>query len=305
LKTKNRERFEKALSKILEQEPSKEARRTIERSKETGSWLSVQPLNICGTVLSAQEFRDSLSIRYGKTPTDLPTKCDGCGNKFSVRHGMECKKGGLVIIRHNEIRDELHDLAAQAFNNSSVRDEPQIHPSRHEEQKEASEESPESQQVIRTLSKQASSEERGDILIRNLWQNGTDCILDVRITDTDAASYRHKDPKKVLEQHEREKKKKYLQACLDQRRHFSPFVVSTDGLIGREAKVILKVLASRLAEKTGKPYSELCGYVNARMSIAIVRATHLCLRGSRIPTSRMSDRRPQWEDPAGIGLYRH
>jgi hypothetical protein len=63
LKTKNRERFEKALSKILEQEPSKEARMTIERSKETGSWLSVQPLNVRGTVLSAQEFRDSLSIQ--------------------------------------------------------------------------------------------------------------------------------------------------------------------------------------------------------------------------------------------------
>jgi hypothetical protein len=30
--------------------------------------------------------------------------------------------------------------------------------------------------------------------------------------------------------------------------------------------------------------------VNARMSIAIVRATHLCLRGSRIPTSKMCNR---------------
>jgi hypothetical protein len=29
-----------------------------------------------------------------------------------------------------------------------------------------------------------------------------------------------------------EKKKKYLQACLEQRRHFTPFVISTDGLIG-------------------------------------------------------------------------
>jgi hypothetical protein len=42
---------------------------------------------------------------------------------------------------------------------------------------------------------------------------------------------------------------------------------------------------------------------NARMSIAMVRATHLCLWGSRIPTSQMSNRRPQWEDKAGLGLF--
>jgi hypothetical protein len=38
---------------------------------------------------------------------------------------------------------------------------------------------------------------------------------------------------------------------------------------------------------------------NAQMSIAIlVRATHLCIRRSRIPTSKMSNRLPQWEGKA-------
>jgi hypothetical protein len=94
-------------------------------------------------------------------------------------------------------------------------------------------------------------------------------------------------------------------SCLEQRRHFTPFVVSTDGLIGKETKTLLKKLSSLLAEKWEKPYSVVCGYVNAQMSIAIVRATHLCLRGSRIPTSQMSDRRPKWESKAGLGLFRH
>ena len=147
-------------------------------------------------------------------------------------------------------------------------------------------------------------EDRGDLLIRGLWAIGTDCIIDVRVTDTDAKSYRSKDPAKVLEAQEREKKKKYLQACLGQRRHFTPFVVSTDGLLGKEAKTLLRKLSALLAEKWEKPYSQVCGFVNARMSIAIVRATHLCLRGSRTPTSRMS-RRPQWEGRAGLSLFRH
>jgi hypothetical protein len=66
---------------------------------------------------------------------------------------------------------------------------------------------------------------------------------------------------------------------------------------------LLKKLSALLAEKWEKPYSEICGYVNARMSIAMVRATHLCLRGYRIPTSQMSNRRPQREDKAGLGLF--
>ena len=37
-------------------------------------------------------------------------------------------------------------------------------------------------------------------------------------------------------QAEARKKKKYLQACLDQCRHFSPFVVSSDGLLGKKAR---------------------------------------------------------------------
>jgi hypothetical protein len=108
----------------------------------------------------------------------------------------------------------------------------------------------------------------------------------------------------VLEAHEREKKKKYLKACLEQRRHFSPFVASTDGLLGKESQTLLKKLSALLAEKWEKPYSKICGYVNAWMSIAMFRATYFCLRGSRIPTSQMSNRRPpQWEDKAGLGLF--
>jgi hypothetical protein len=68
---------------------------------------------------------------------------------------------------------------------------------------------------------------------------------------------------KVLAQHEREKMKKYLEACLERRRHFTPFVVSADGMIGKEAKVMMKRLSALLAEKWPKPYSKVCGYVNA------------------------------------------
>ena len=117
-------------------------------------------------------------------------------------------------------------------------------------------------------------------------------------------TYRSKDPQAVLASQEKLKKRKYLRACLNQRRHFTPFVVSVDGPLGREAVTVLQKLSSRIAEKAHKSYSEVCGCVRARMSIAIVRATHLCLRGSRVPTSQMS-RHPRWEDGAGFALLQH
>jgi hypothetical protein len=53
-------------------------------------------------------------------------------------------------------------------------------------------------------------------------------------------------------------------------------VVSTDGLIGREAKNLLKQIALRLTAKWEQPYSVVRGFVNARINLAILRATNLC-----------------------------
>jgi hypothetical protein len=85
--------------------------------------------------------------------------------------------------------------------------------------------------------------------------------------------------------------------------HFSPFVVSTVGLIGREAGELLKRLSLRLADKW-EWHSVVHGFVSARMSIVIVRATHLCLWGSRVPPLSQVSRPPQWEDGAGLGLFK-
>jgi hypothetical protein len=40
-------------------------------------------------------------------------------------------------------------------------------------------------------------------------------------------------------------------------------VVSTDGLLGKEAKTLLKKMFALLAKKWEKLYSEVCGYANA------------------------------------------
>ena len=74
---------------------------------------------------------------------------------------------------------------------------------------------------------------------------------------------------------------------------------SNYGLLGHEADCFLKRIASRLSRKWRQPYSVTCNHVRLRVNIAAIRATHLCLRGSRIPPSRIS-KRPAWEDSAGL-----
>ena len=65
-------------------------------------------------------------------------------------------------------------------------------------------------------------------------------------------------------------KKKYLEACLQQHQHFSPFAVSIDGLYGVEAEEIIKHLASLLSIMWKQPYSHMCGYVKSRIVIMLV-----------------------------------
>ena len=138
--------------------------------------------------------RDALHLRYCITPPNLPTHCDGCGAKFSIAHGLECKKGGLVIQRHDKIKFELQDLATRALIPYVVRNEPQIYLGRGAD-------------VDNAEGMFTPTEERGDLQIRNLWKHQTDCIMDVRITNVDAQSNIHRKPEAVLLSQERQKKK--------------------------------------------------------------------------------------------------
>jgi hypothetical protein len=92
-------------------------------------------------------------------------------------------------------------------------------------------------------SSHSSEKERRDLLIGGFWARWMEVIVDVQVTDMDAKLYWSLDPHKVLAMQERKRKKKYFQSCLEQRKHFTPFVLSTDGLIGHEAQELLKRLS--------------------------------------------------------------
>jgi hypothetical protein len=128
--------------------------RAIGRARDTGMWLSTIPTHFNGSVLGNEEFQDGIRLRYMKVPNNLPTKCDGCNSDFSVGHAHQCKKGDIVIRRHDEINYELANLMRLAFKKSTVRAEPQIFNG-----------SPETDSETSSPTADVSGE-RGDLLVR-------------------------------------------------------------------------------------------------------------------------------------------
>ena len=203
LRERTDERLSATLDRCLDQLSAADSR-TIRRGARTGAWLNTLPSTVNGTLLSAQEFRDALCTRYALTPTDLPTTCDGCGCcQFSVRHGLSCKKGGLVGLRHNEIKHEIGALCKQALSPSAVRDEPLIHSGRSS--KDSAPAATAAVSHPTTDSNGKGEDLRGDLLLRGFWEGPTHCVVDLCVIDTDARSYRNKSPSKVLAEHEARK----------------------------------------------------------------------------------------------------
>ena len=100
-------------------------------------------------------------------------------------------------------------------------------------------------------------------------------MFDIITVNLDAGSYLRITPEKALEEAEKEKKDLYLQACLERRRAFTPMVYSADGIPRAEALAAQKILAALLSYKLKQEYSEMCGFVRARMSLAILRSNIL------------------------------
>ena len=64
-------------------------------------------------------------------------------------------------------------------------------------------------------------------------------------------------------------------------------VYSADRIPGAEALATQKMLAALLSYKLKQEYSEMCGFMKARMSLAIVRSNSLLLHGPQDKGARI------------------
>ena len=106
---------------------SDKVKRCVELAGEkgAGAWLSALPLQSLGYVLNKQEFRDSIYLRYGWMIPNTPAYC-GCKSKNDINHTLNCKLGGYVTMRHNNIRDLEASLLREVCRDVKV--EPELLP---------------------------------------------------------------------------------------------------------------------------------------------------------------------------------
>ena len=227
------------------------------RDNDLGVWLSVTPVESNHFDLSTQEFCDALAIRYHKPLLNLPPKCDGCGATSSLDNFLICRKGGLVVQHHNEIRAAIGDLTALAW--GQVRRET----------------------VVVEAGDQHGETLTADLCVHGVWLPQAEELFDICVVHTDAQSYLHHTPSRVLLNAEVEKKNKYTDACTTRRAHFTPLCYSVNGLAGSEATCFLKRMAFRLSTRWDKSFTEVLGWIHARLAFAILRVSVLCILGSR------------------------
>ena len=237
------------------------------RDKGASSWLNALPIKSQGFHLNKGEFRDALNIRYCRPIRGLPSTCP-CGEAFNVRHAMDCKRGGFISTRHNEIRDLEAAMLSEVCKDVSV--EPTLQPFTGE--------------YYQHRTANTDDNARLDIKARGFWRRGQTSFFDVRITHINANSNRNSTTDQVLHRSAQEKKRAYNERVMDvENGTFTPLIFGTNGAMGSECKKFHQELANQLSVKRNEPYTKVLNWIRTRLSFSMIRSTLLCLRGTRVP----------------------
>ena len=255
---------EKENTEAVEQSLSPPTLRALIQAQEKGasSWLSAMPLKDLGFNLNKGEFHDAIAIRYNSPLQSLPSMCP-CGHRFNLDHALNCKRGGFVIMRHNNVRDFEANLLAQVC--TDVEKEPPLQPLTGE-----------------TITGAAQDGAKPDVRARGFWRPAQNAFFDVRLTNLNAQSQAHLSTKQIFAKHEAEKKRMYNDRIMNvEHGTFTPLVFSLNGVMSPECKLYHKYLAQTIAAKTEQRYSSVITLIRTKLSFMILRACLMCVRGSR------------------------
>ena len=138
-------------------------------------------------------------------------------------------------------------------------------------------------------------------MILGLWDQQVKAIIEVKLGEADAGYYKYEPMAALLAWWEMIKKDKHGKQCHDQQKHFLPFVLSVDGILGRGALVVLSYLSRFMAEKMEEPLSQVRGWVNDQITIPAAMSYLQMIRRSRLP-STLREWDPDWDPESRIGL---
>ena len=92
--------------------------------ERASNWLTAIPIKEMNFNLNKREFRDAIKLRYDWEITDIPAICT-CGDFKCLPLTMPWSAGvwgggGLIIQRHNEIRDLEAEMLRMVSSHSTI-----------------------------------------------------------------------------------------------------------------------------------------------------------------------------------------
>ena len=241
------------------------------QEKGVSNWLTVLPLAQNGFTLNKEQFWDSIRIRYGWEIKNLPTTCVR-GSKFTIDHSMSCKKGGFVTLRHNNIRDITAKILGEVCKDVAI--EPVFLPLTGEK--------------MQKKSAKIGDEVGLDVRALGFWVRGQQAFIDVMVFDPNACIYLKISLQQCYTMNEKEKNRQYNERIMEtDHGTFAPLVFSINGGTGRECRTFYSRLAELIAEKINISKSIVVSSIRTKLRFTLLRASLICLRGSRSVTRQV------------------
>ena len=263
----NREKRQKDILESIRSSMNEKQLRLNDNNTEKGvsNWLTVLPIKHHGFDLNKQEFWDGIRLRYGWNLLNLPTVC-ACGTKFDLQHAMNCKKGGFINIRHNNVRDLTSNMLSEVC--KDVTSEPLLLPLTGEE--------------FERKSTKTANESRLDIKARGFWLKGQNAFFDIRVFDPNALRYFNINLQKSYSRNEMEKKRHYNDRVLEvENGSFTPLVFSIYSGMVRECQTFYHRLAEMIAEKQNAKLPIVISWLRTKICFSLLKSCLFCIRGSR------------------------
>ena len=161
-----------------------------------------------------------------------------------VRHALNCKKGGFVAIRHNNIRDYEPNLLAKIHTDV------------------------ETNLLFDQLKKELLMEYLVIMLdrARGVSRDGQNAFFDVRITNTNSVSQNNVKTEEVLLRFEKEMKQEYNRRIMNvEHGTFTPLVFSVSGVLGKECSMFHKHMAGKIAKKFNESYEKVITVIRCKL----------------------------------------
>ena len=95
-----------------------------------------------------------------------------CGQNYDLKHAINCKNGGFVIMRHNNVEDFEENLLKTTLNYIEIESKLQKIDNKG-------------------LSGLTADDARPDIRAREVWRQGQNAFFDIPLTNTNALSRKH------------------------------------------------------------------------------------------------------------------